>query len=252
MERRLTGRVALVTGAGVRLGRVVARALSEEGADVALHYHGSEKGAKELADELFAKGARAALFRADLTDASEAERLVKSVEAALGPISILVNNAARFDRVPFLETSPELLDATWALNARAPFLLTKAVGRSMVGRGQGDVVNVLDIGGAVIPWQGYAAYCMSKAALGMLTQVLALELAPLVRVNGVAPGTVLPPSGMDPEELDALRRRIPLGRLGRPEEVADTVRFLLTGPTFITGQIIAVDGGRMRGMARLE
>lgn len=122
----------------------------------------------------------------------------------------------------------------------------------MLARGTGDVVNVLDIGGTFVPWQGYAAYCMSKAALGMLTQVLALELAPTIRVNGVAPGTVLPPEGLSPEALDSLRRRIPLGRFGRPEDIAQTVLFLLTGPTFVTGQIIAVDGGRVRGMARLE
>ena len=117
----------------------------------------------------------------------------------------------------------------------------------MVERREGVVVNVLDIGGAFVPWRFYAAYCMSKAALHMLTQVLALELAPHVRVNGVAPGTVLPPESLGAEEREQLRTRIPLERFGRPEDVAETVRFLVTGPDFITGQVIAVDGGRLRG-----
>jgi pteridine reductase len=116
----------------------------------------------------------------------------------------------------------------------------------MVERREGVVVNVLDIGGALIPWRNYAAYCMTKAALSMLTQVLAVELAPHVRVNGVAPGTVLPPESLGAEEREQLRARIPLERFGTPEDVGATVRFLITGSDFVTGQVIAVDGGRIR------
>jgi len=175
------------------------------------------------------------------------DELLPKVERQLGEVSVLVNSAARFDQSPFLETTDELLDSIWRLNARAPFRLSRAVAKGMLTRGQGDILNVLDIGGAFVPWSGYAAYCLSKAALAMLTQVLAVELAPAVRVNGVAPGTVLPPETMGVAEREALRQRIPLLRFGRPEEVAETVRFLVTGPEFITGQLVAVDGGRLRG-----
>lgn len=252
MEKPLAGRTALVTGAGVRLGRALALGLGRAGASVAIHYHRTEVGALEVKETLQAEGGVAEVFSADLRDLSAPAGLAAAVEARLGPISILVNSAARFDRAKFTETPSQVLEALWALNARAPFLLTQAVAGGMVARGAGDVLNVLDIGGAVVPWQQYSAYCMSKAALGMLTQCLALELAPAVRVNGIAPGTVLPPEGLPPGELEALRRRIPLQRFGSPEDVVQTALFLLTGPTFITGQIIAVDGGRGRGMSRQE
>jgi pteridine reductase len=240
----------LVTGAGIRLGRVIAKALAAEGAEVALHHHGSTTAAAELQAELAGQGQKAALFNADLTLDEAPAQLARAVETALGPISILVNSAARFDQVPFVETSLGVLESTWRLNARAPYLLTQAVAASMLRQGGGDVVNVVDIGGTFVPWQGYSAYCMSKAALGMLTQVLALELAPTVRVNAVAPGTVLPPEHLGEAEREALRKRIPLQRFGSPEDIAQTVLFFLTGPSFVTGQILAVDGGRMRGTGR--
>ena len=244
---KLDGRVTLVTGGAIRLGRAIVHALAAEGATVAIHHHGSVEAAQGLVAELRRQGRRAEAFRADLGDDAQLARLVPDVERALGPIEVLVNSAARFTRAPFLETDAAMLDAEWRLNARAPFLLTRTVARGMVERHEGVVVNVLDLGGAFVPWRNYAAYCMTKSALHMLTQVLALELAPHVRVNGVAPGTVLPPESLGPEERERLRSRIPLERLGTPEEVAATVRFLVSGPEFITGQVIAVDGGRLRG-----
>jgi len=243
----LEGRVALVTGGGIRIGRAVVQALAAGGATVAVHHHASVTAAAALVQELTAKGRQARAFAADLTDDSQLEGLVREVESALGPVSVLVNSAASFTRADLLDTTPAMLDAEWRLNARAPFLLTRAVARGMVARKEGAVVNVLDTGGALVPRPHYAAYGMTKAALRMLTETLAVELAPHVRVNGVAPGTILPPESMSEAERERLRSRIPLQRFGRPEEVAETVRFLVTGPAFITGQIIAVDGGRLQG-----
>jgi pteridine reductase len=243
----LDGRVALVTGGGIRVGRAIVQGLAAEGATLAVHHHGSGEAARALVAELRKDGHRADAFGADLTDDAQLEALVPEVERALGPVSVLVNSAAQFTRAPFLDTDAAMLDAEWRLNARAPFLLTRAVARGMLQRREGVVVNVLDIGGAFVPWRSYSAYCMTKSALHMLTQVLALELAPHVRVNGVAPGTIIPPESLGPEERERIRVRIPLGRFGTPEDVARTVRFLVTGSDFVTGQVIAVDGGRLQG-----
>ena len=241
---RLHGKTVLVTGGAVRLGAAICRALSEAGAHLAIHCHRSGTKGDALATELRARGGQAAVFVADLTSREGPAALARDVEAKLGGVDVLVNSAARFDRAAFTETPLSVLEDQWALNARAPFLLTQALVPGMRARGGGDVVNLIDVGGTRLTVPSYSAYGMTKAALGQLTQTLAVELAPLIRVNGVAPGTVLPPEAQTPAEQEALRARIPLQRLGNPEDVAQTVLFLLTGPTFITGEIIAVDGGR--------
>lgn len=247
MQLSLEGKVALVTGGGIRLGRALAEALARAGARLAIHHHASKGGAEQAVGAIRASGGTAERFEADLTREGDPERLVDEVEARMGPIAILVNSAARFDSMAFVDTPNAVLDQLWALNARAPFLLTREVAKRMLPRGGGDVLNVLDIGGTFIPWKRYSAYCMTKAAMGMLTQCLAVELAPTIRVNGVAPGTVLPPERMTPEELALIKARIPQQRFGSPQDIADAALFLLAGPQFVTGQILAVDGGRMRG-----
>jgi pteridine reductase len=246
IARPLSGRVALVTGAGQRLGQQIALGLARLGADVGVHFHGSGKGAEETVAAIKVDGNAAGAFAADLSKADAIGPLVKAVEGALGPIAILVNSAAIYVKADFLETPLDVLDRQWALNARAPYLLTQAVAGGMRARGRGDVVNVLDVGGALNAWRHYSAYCMTKAALASLTTSLSLELAPQIRVNGVAPGTVLPPADLTPAALDALKAKIPQQRFGDPKDIVDTIGFLLSGPAFITGQIIAVDGGRSR------
>ena len=252
MRLSLEGKVALVTGGGIRLGRVIAQTLAAAGATVAVHHHTSHAGADETVAEIRAAGGAAERFGADLTSEGEPERLVAEVERGLGAVDILVNSAAGFERVDFVASANEVLDRQWALNARAPFILSREAAKGMLARGRGDILNVLDIGGTFVPWKRYAAYCMTKAALGMLTQCLAVELAPAIRVNGVAPGTVLPPERLSPEELAGLRARVPMQRFGTPQEVADAALFLLAGPQFVTGQILAVDGGRLRGTSARE
>lgn len=248
MNRPLEGRVALVTGAGVRLGKALAVGLARAGATVAIHYNASEEQAKQTLAEIETDGNRCALFRADLSQPASIEPLVEAVESQLGPISVLVNSAANFHRAPFVETTLEAFDSAWTVNARAPFLLSQAVAKRMLGREGGDILNMGDVGGSFAAWVNYSAHCMSKAAITMLTRVLAVELAPKIRVNAIAPGTVLPPEKMDDATLNLLRERIPQKRFGSPEDVVQTALFLLTGPRFVTGQVVAVDGGRSVGI----
>lgn len=247
MARPLSGRVALVTGAGCRLGRAIAEGLGQAGADVAVHCHTSREGAVEAAAAIRVDGNRAEVFQADLTDAAAIEPLVEAVERSLGPIAVLVNSAALFERHEAVATPLEALDRQWALNARAPFLLSQAVARRMKSRGGGDILNVLDIGGTTQVWKHYAAYAMTKAALASQTRSLALELAPDIRVNAVAPGAVLPPASLDAQALRALEALIPAGHFGSPADVVAAVLFLLAGPRFVTGHVLTVDGGRSLG-----
>ncbi len=246
IARPLSGKVALVTGAGQRLGKEIALGLARLGADVAVHFNDSKDGAAGTVSAIAVDGNRAQAFQADLTQAASLAPMVAAVESALGPIDILVNSAAIYLREDFLQTPLAMLDSQWALNARAPYLLSQRVAPGMKARGRGDIVNVLDVGGAINAWRHYSAYCMTKAALASLTLCLSLELAPQIRVNGVAPGTVLPPVALGAEALEQLKARVPQQRFGSPSDVVDTVGFLVTGPRFITGQIIAVDGGRSR------
>lgn len=244
-HRPLAGRVALVTGGGVRLGRALALGLGRLGADVAVHHKGSASGAKEVCGLIAVDGNRAAPFAADLTQDGACEALVTQVEQTLGPVTVLVNSAAMFVRGALAQTSVEAFDTQWRLNGRAPWLLTRVVAARLSALGKaGDVLNVLDIGGAFMPWKHYSAYCMTKAALRAMTECLAVELAPSIRVNGVAPGTVLPPEGLEQGELEGLQARIPAGRFGSPDDVVEAAAFLLAGPAYVTGQIIRVDGGR--------
>jgi pteridine reductase len=244
VERPLEGRVALVTGGGIRVGRAIAEALGAAGANVAVHYATSRQGAEDVVARIRADGNRAVALKADLAEGEEgAERLLREAGRELGPVDVLVNSAGLLERASLEDTSAKTLDRLWSLNARAPYLLTRAFVQNLQ-REKADVVNVVDVGGGRLAWKRYSAYCMTKAALAMLTRCLAVELAPRVRVNAVAPGTVLPPTWLGAEELEALRKRIPAGRFGSPEDVARTVLFLLTGPSFVTGELIGVDGGR--------
>jgi pteridine reductase len=235
--------VALVTGAARRIGRAIALRLGSAGFDVAVHFHSSAVDAAETVALLQARGVRAHAFAADLADAAAPARLVAAVEATLGPISVLVNNASIFPRKAFLDCGPEDFDASFAVNLRAPLLLSREVAPGMKARGQGCIVNLGDIHGER-PLPGRLPYCVSKAGLHMATLALARELAPEVRVNAVAPGTIVLPEDESPALAEALRRRIPAGRFGTEEEVADAVAFFVEGPAFITGEILRVDGGR--------
>ncbi len=222
--------VALVTGAGVRVGSAIARGLARDGWIVAGHYR------------THAPRGLAAALQADLADADGPARLAAAFRGRFDRLDLLVNAAAAFDAAAVEETDAALFDAQMDLNARAPLLLVKAL-LPLLRRSRGSVVNVADVGGGLVPWRRYAAYAASKAALVRLTECLALELAPAVRVNAVAPGTVLFPEAYPAARRRALAARIPLGREGTPEDVAAAVRYLASAP-FVTGAVLPVDGGR--------
>ena len=238
----LQGRVALVTGAGRRLGRAMAQALADRGMAVAIHHHASSEGARELEREVRRTGGRAACFQADLTDAAAARELPMRVAAQFGRLDVLVNSAAVMHRLGFAETTPEQWDAIHALNLRAVFFCTQGAA-SALREAKGKVVNLADLAG-LQPWPGFVAHSVSKAGVVMLTKVLALSLAPEVTVNGIAPGAVLVPEDYTAEERERLARSTPLRRLGNPSDVVAALLYLLEGGDFVTGEILVADGGR--------
>ena len=246
--KELAGRVALVTGGAVRLGRAIALALAEAGADVAVGYHRSSSAARETVRALEALGGRAVALRADLARPREAAALVTAAARRLGRLDVLVNNAGLFARTPVARTTPAQFDRLIAVNLRAPFFCSQAAARVM-GRRGGRIVNLADVG-AVQAWPGYVPYGISKAGVVMLTRGLAAALAPRIQVNAVAPGVILLPPRFPRARARRLTARIPMGRRGEPSEVARAVRFFATCPEYITGQVLFIDGGMsLRGGA---
>ncbi len=239
----LTGRVALVTGGGQRLGREFAAALATKGMALALHYHRSATGAEELRDRIVAAGGRAELFQADLTDARAARALPARVAAKLGQLDVLVNSAAVMHRVPFEETTIELYDEIMALNLRSLFFLAQGAAPEL-RRTRGRMVNIADLGG-LEPWPSYSVHSLSKAGVVMLTRVLARALAPDINVNAIAPGTVMVPDDYSDEEKARLARSAPLKRLGTPDDAVQALLYLLEHGDFVTGEVLVVDGGRL-------
>jgi NAD(P)-dependent dehydrogenase (short-subunit alcohol dehydrogenase family) len=240
-EKKLHGRVALVTGAAKRLGRAVALRLANEGADVAIHYGKSAAEARELAAEIEKLGQRAATFSAELTDVAAIQKLVAAVAAHFGRLDILINTAANFLETKFGETTEKTWNASLNTNLRAPFFCAQAAAPHLTKSGHGVIVNFADIGG-LLGWQEFLPHSLSKAGIILMTRILAKELAPAVRVNAIAPGTITMPG--DPPEWQAdFIRRSPLRRTGRPDEIADAVLYLITAE-FLTGQTLILDGGR--------
>jgi pteridine reductase len=237
----LAGRVALVTGAGHRVGRALAVALGGRGMRVAVHYRGAEAGAAETCRLVAAAGGEAHPFRADLAEPDAPAALVDAVAAHFGALDVLVNSAAVMERTPVGEVTPERWDAMFAVNLRAPFFAAQAAARHMGERG-GAVVNLADLA-AFETWPAYVPHGITKAGVVQMTRALARALAPRVRVNAVAPGVVLLPEGWDERASERLRSTTPLARHGSPEDVARAMLYLLDAD-FVTGETILVDGGR--------
>jgi NAD(P)-dependent dehydrogenase (short-subunit alcohol dehydrogenase family) len=251
----LHGKTALITGAARRLGRASALALAEAGADVAITFKNSAREARETVVDLSGFGVRAFALRCDVTDEASVRGMMKNVGRELGRIDILVNNAANYEAVEFEKLTVRQWDAIFASNTRAPFLVSREALKWMrrkrgkatnAGAGspeiEAKIINMGSLGG-LKPWATNAHYCSSKAALHMLTKVMAKALAPEIAVNAVAPGMI----DVDEKSAAGFMRRMakqtPMGRNGRGEEIARAVLFFATAPQFITGQILAVDGG---------
>lgn len=243
-----SARVALVTGAGIRIGRAIATALAGAGWRVWIHHHRSVEPARTLAAELPA-GAVLGLVAADLSAAPERARLCATVTGSGGPargrVDLLVNNAASFERGRFVDRDDDDLARVLETNLVAPLSLVRALAGALHERG-GSVINIVDVAG-LHPLRGYVDHCVAKAGLEMATRALALELAP-VRVNGIAPGTVAWPvdehHGPGSPARAAVLGQIPLGRIGTPEDIARAALYLADAP-FVTGTCLVVDGGRL-------
>lgn len=236
--------VALVTGAAKRIGAAIARRLHAEGHDLALHYRSSRAEMDALVAELEADrpGSTIAL-QAELADFDRLPELIARTVGHFGRLDGLVNNASTYYATPMGEATPAQWDELFASNARAPFFLAQAAAPHLARSG-GAIVNIVDIY-AERPLRGHAVYSMAKAALAMATRSLALELGPDVRVNGVAPGNVLwSENPVKAETLETVLERTALERQGEPGDIADAVLWLLRGNRYVTGQILAVDGGR--------
>lgn len=236
--------VALITGAGRRVGAVIARTLHGAGYDLALHYRHSADAAQSLADELEQQRADSTtLVHAELAELGTLPGLVGSVLARFGRLDALVNNASAFYPTPVGSATPAQWNELFASNAQAPFFLAQAATPAL-RRAGGAIVNLVDIY-AERPLANHPIYCMAKAALLAMTRALALDLGPQVRVNAVAPGAVMWPSeGKSYDDKQAMLERTPLKRAGAPEDVASAVLWLLCDAPFVTGQVIRIDGGR--------
>jgi 3-oxoacyl-[acyl-carrier protein] reductase len=247
----LTGKVALVTGAGSGIGRATAIALAEAGAAVAINYHRNEAGAEAAKQEIIASGARAITVQADVTKSADVNRMVESTVAAFGPIDILVNNAGSLvERLRLLELTEERWDEVIDLNLKSAFLCAKAVAPSMIERKFGVIVNVTSIAGRNGGALGSIHYSTAKGGMITFTKGLAKELAPLgVRVNAVSPGVIDTPfheQFSTPEAMRNFTNIIPLGRVGKSEEIARTVVYLASdAASFVIGENIEINGGML-------
>jgi NAD(P)-dependent dehydrogenase (short-subunit alcohol dehydrogenase family) len=232
----LDGKVIVVTGAAKRIGRGIALRLAQEGAKVAIHYHGSETEARETAAECN----DAPVFRANLEKVSEIESLFQHVQDHFGRIDGVVNNAARFTQIDPLKLTEEDWDFVHSVNLKATFFCCQQAAKRMLAGDGGHIVNISSLGG-IRPWSQHAHYCASKAGVIMLTRALSKAFAPKISVNSVAPGVI--PFGEPDERVRHLIEKTPACRAGTADEIAEAVLFFLSATKFVTGQTLAVDGG---------
>jgi len=239
--RALSGKTMLVTGAAKRLGRAIALAAAENGADVAITYRESAREARAVVGELAQHGVEALAVRCDITDEKSVREMVKEVARELGGIDVLVNNAANYETVEFEKITVAQWDAIFASNTRGPFLVSREA-LPYLRKRRGRIVNMGSLGG-LRPWATHAHYCSSKAAVHMLTKVMALALAPEIAVNAVAPGMIDLGEKSAAAFMRKMVKQTPMRRNGTAADIVAAVMFFAAAPQFITGQVLAVDGG---------
>jgi pteridine reductase len=240
-ESSLAGKVALVTGAGKRIGRSVALRLASEGADVIVNYRSSKAEAEDVTAKIKAMGRRAALVQADAAKRADVAAMFATVAKEFGRLDILVNNAGLFFRAKFEELTEEQWDRILGANLKSQYLCSQMAAPMLRKSGDGRIINFASLGG-LLAWPAYTHYCVSKAGVIMLTRCLARALAPEITVNAIAPGTISFPNDA-PELADDFVKRAPLKRTGTPKDIDDAVIYLVQS-SFVTGQVIVVDGGR--------
>lgn len=239
----LAGQTAIVTGGAKRIGKAIALSLAEAGVDVLIHYGNSSDAAEETADLIRDFGVKAATVSADLCEPKNAaETIFSACESAFGRPSILVNSAAIFEAGTVQDSSPENWHRHQAINLEAPFALTQRFAKQVAEDHRGSIVNIIDWRSQVHP-AGHLAYTISKTGLLALTRIAAQDLAPLIRVNGIAPGPMLPPPGKDAAYLEPVVEKLPLQRSGDPNDIAEAVLYLCRAE-FVTGTLLHVDGGQ--------
>jgi NAD(P)-dependent dehydrogenase (short-subunit alcohol dehydrogenase family) len=240
-EKSLEKKVALVTGAGKRIGRSIALRLAEEGADVVVNYRNSESEAAEVVAQIQTMGRLALAIQADVTKRAEVRKMFETIEKEFGRLDILVNNAATFSSVKFEDLTEEQWDNMLDSNLKSQFLCCQAAAPMLRRSGYGRIINFASLGG-LLAWPSYTHYCVSKAGVIMLTRCLSKALAPEITVNAIAPGTISF-DGDAPEIAEGFIRLAPLRRTGTAKDIDDAVLFLAQSG-FITGQVLVVDGGR--------
>lgn len=237
----LRGKVALVTGGARRVGKAIAHALAERGADIVVHYNSGAAEAESTVAELRARGVRAEMVQGDLSDVAVSQALPARAHATFGQLDILVNSAAMMLRTPVGDVTPAQWETMFALNLRAPFFIAQAAA-PLLRAARGVIVNIADLA-AYETWPAYVPHAITKAGVVQMTRGLARALAPDIRVNAVAPGAVLLPDDWDDGAATKLVGTTPLGRLGSAEDVAQAVVYLCEA-TYVTGEVLIVDGGR--------
>jgi 3-oxoacyl-[acyl-carrier protein] reductase/pteridine reductase len=242
---QLEGCVALVTGGAHRVGKAITLMLARAGADVVVNYYSSERAAQETVAEAEALGVRALAVRCDVAQLTEVQRMAETIRDVFGGVDIIVNSASLFEKMDFPTADTAVWKRVTSISIDGPFYVCNSLVPDMLARGGGAIVNIVDLS-AWEPWPKFMAHAVGKAALLALTRQLALELAPAVRVNAVAPGRVLPPPDYDPRHVEAAARRTLLRRWGTPEDVALAVKYLLDAD-FVTGDVVTVDGGERYG-----
>ena len=237
----MKGKSVLVTGGARRIGHAIAQAMAAAGADVAFTYRSSAEDARQTLADLRARGVRALSLRCDVRDEKSVADALRRVKAGFGGLDVLINNAGAYDTIDFEQITTRQWDDMFATNTRGPFLMSRLAAPLLRER-KGRIVNIASLGG-LRPWASHAHYCSSKAALIMLTQVMAKALAPEVSVNCVSPGMISTGGSQPTAFLRHVAKKTPMKRAGTPAEVAAAVMFFASGPHFITGQVLGVDGG---------